>query len=737
MTLMGLEIGGAETHVLELCKALRKEGVEVYVASNGGAYETELRQWGVRHFMVPLHNKHLGNLVSAYKHLRHIIIEHDIKLVHAHARIPAFLCGLLSRKLNIRFVTTAHGTFTTTFPFNILTNWGERTLAVSKDVGQYLVNNYSIPKERITLTINGIDTDKFNPEAPYSNLIEEFQLDSEATRIVFVSRLDRYKAAVAYKLIEAVPAILKKHPRTEFVIIGDGESFAKVKEVAKAANTRLGRPVVTICGARIDINSFVSSADIFVGVSRCALEAMAAARPVVLAGEEGYLGILDDGAVGKGMETNFTCRGCTQTTAAAIAEDISRIIEMPPEGRDSLGALGRRLVLEHYSTAKMATDALALYNAVRAPKKRPFDILISGYYGFGNNGDDAVLQAIVDSLKKERPNLRVVVLSKNPQDTEVRYGVTSIFRFNFPKVRRYLKNTHLLITGGGTLLQDLTSTQSLIYYLWVINTAHKSGARTMLYANGIGPLRYESNKARVAAALRHIDAITLRDNGSLEELGRFNNLRCSIAVTADAAFALNLPSPQRQAETLSALGILPGGYFVIAVRSWKYIARGFEDELSAFIEQAAVAHSLTPVFIAMQPDNDAEISRRIAARLRNVQPIVLDQPLPTEEYLSIVGGSAFTTAMRLHAIIYGAKTATPCIGLVYDPKVRAMMQAMGQDTFISVEDTNHAILLGFTQRIMKRRNEISAEIQASIAPLAARAQGNATHALELLERPLF
>ena len=735
MALMGLEIGGAETHVLELCKALRKEGVDVYVASNGGAYEAELKQWGVRHFHVPLHNKHVGNLVSAYRALRRIIIEHDIKLVHAHARIPAFLCGLLQKNLNIRFVTTAHGTFTTSFPFNILTNWGERSLAVSQDVGQYLVKNYGIQKERVTLTINGIDTDKFSPEIVYADVMQEFDIREDTRRIVFVSRMDRYKSVVAHKLLEAIPIIAERYPEIEVVMVGDGESFAKVQEAARGLNRRMGRSIVKMCGARIDINKFVACADVFVGVSRCALEAMAGERAVVLAGEEGYLGIFNEDVVEKGIATNFTCRGCEATSTAALAEDICRIIEMPISEREALGKLGRELVLGRYSTSRMAVDALSLYNLVRMPPdNRDIDVLISGYYGFGNNGDDAVLQSIVESLRRERPELRIVVLSKNPQDTEERYGVDSIFRFNFAKVCKYLRRTRLLITGGGTLLQDLTSTQSLLYYLWVINTAVRSGARTMLYANGIGPIRYEANKERVAAVLRRLDTITLRDERSLEELSKFE-VGCEVALTADAAFGLQSFSEERQAEVLSTLGLLEGSYFVVSVRSWKYMGRGFEDEMISFARAVQEEHGIVPLFISMQPDNDAEISRRIYSRVSCAK--ILDRALDTEQYVGIIGGAVFVVAMRLHAIIYGAKTGTPCIGLVYDPKVRAMMEAMGQATFATVEDTNHQDLLAFARHIVSNRKKISEEILQRIAPLTSLSQENTKYAIELLDRPLF
>ena len=95
MVLMGLEIGGAETHVVELSKELRREGWDVAVVSNGGVYERELTDAGIRCHRAPLHKRNVFLMLRSLRLLRRIIREEKPDVVHAHARIPAFLCGLL------------------------------------------------------------------------------------------------------------------------------------------------------------------------------------------------------------------------------------------------------------------------------------------------------------------------------------------------------------------------------------------------------------------------------------------------------------------------------------------------------------------------------------------------------------------------------------------------------------------------------------------------------------------
>ena len=98
MTTMQLDIGGAETHIIELSKALKRRGTDVTVASNGGAYEAELAEAGIPHLKIPFHSKNPMCMYRAYKLLKELIFKEKFDIVHAHARIPAFLCAMLHKR---------------------------------------------------------------------------------------------------------------------------------------------------------------------------------------------------------------------------------------------------------------------------------------------------------------------------------------------------------------------------------------------------------------------------------------------------------------------------------------------------------------------------------------------------------------------------------------------------------------------------------------------------------------
>ncbi|MDR2183147.1 MAG: glycosyltransferase, partial [Clostridiales bacterium] len=501
MALMGMEIGGAETHVLELCKSLKRRGLDIYVVSNGGVYEEELIRHGVKHFKLPLHNKNPKNLISSYYSLKRIIKENDIGLVHAHARIPAFLCGLLKKRLHFRFVTTAHAHFRNAIAYRLLTNFGEASLAVAQDIKDNLVKNYKMSEDNVYLTINGIDTEKFSAGSiDFSDILREFDIPADCKKIVNISRMDRDMSHAAHRLIELAPQLHEKNPHTRIIIVGGGNDFEAIAEKAENINNALGARHVVVTNTRTDIPKFLAAADIFVGVSRSVLEAMACAKPAILAGGQGYLGIFNEAVLKSAMGTNFTCRGHEEVTVENLQRDLFNLLDASPDKLEELGSFAKRVIDENYSLGKMTDAAITLYDSVRKPKKA-IDAVISGYYGSNNHGDDVLLKAITDDLREIHPKIKITVISKRPKETKRIYEVESVQRFNFPRIIATLRKTNLLIMGGGSLIQDLTSTKSLIYYVFVMNLAARARAKVMLHANGIGPLKLAKNQRRAAAAL--------------------------------------------------------------------------------------------------------------------------------------------------------------------------------------------------------------------------------------------
>lgn len=758
MATMKLDIGGAETHIVELSKALKRRGIDVYVASNGGAYEAELKEADIPHFTVELHSKSPACMKRAYTKLKRIIVDNKIDVVHAHARIPGFLCGKLQKKLKFPFVTTAHWVFNTRFPLNLLTDWGQRSLAVSDDIKKYLVDNYSSDPDNIRVTINGIDTEKFSPSIDYSSVAKEFSLKDDKYRIVYISRMDEDRSFAAHKLIEITERLASKIPNLEAVIVGGGNDYENIKAKAEAVNQKLKRKAVILTGSRTDINKFIVSGNIFIGVSRAALEAMACSRPCIIAGNEGYIGIFDEDKLKVSIDTNFCCRGCRQTTAEELYKDIMTLFENKDNLCERLGEYSRDTVKKYYSVETMADDALKMYisvikdskiNEVKLDelsdiekylntsydigKKRDIDIMISGYYGFKNSGDDSILKAMLMSLRKLKPDIRIVVLSKNPEETGKNYNVETIDRFDFIKIYRYMGRTKLLISGGGSLIQDITSNKSLMYYLGIIRAAKTRGAKVMLYANGIGPVKNVSNHRHIRRVLNETDLITLREQSSLDELKILGVDKPETYVTADPAFTLETADEAAMNEVFEECGLKKNEkYFIISLRAWDRLDENFEKYISEFADYIYDRYGFKPVLLPMQLKYDTDICLR-TAKLIKCDNITIGKQYTPSKLLGIIENAEFVLGMRLHTLIYAARVKTAVIGLVYDPKVRAMMDYMGQNYVLDVENMNFEKLKEYADSIIENKDNIAQELNDMSLKAEIKAEENAELAIKLLD----
>ncbi len=353
LALMQLDIGGAETHVVDLARHLTGLGYRVLVASNGGCYVEKLAGYGVPHYQVPLHNHMLWRSVWA---MRRIAREQRVDLIHAHARIPAFVTAVMGRPKRVRFITTAHYNFK---GLRYLSRWGEKTIAVSEDIRAYLIDYFRVPPGRIVVIPNGVDTELFSPALPI--------LQSGApgpARIVMVSRMDGTLADVAVNLISACEQIYDRWP-LRLEIVGDGDNLDLVSKRAASCNRRRGEAVVSVLGARTDVYRILAGSDLVVGVSRVAMEAMSCAKPVILAGPQGFGGLLEPGMVDQFRGDNFTAR---QQNAAVTVSGLTAALEAffnrPPEWRRNTGQFLRQLVIAEYSSLHMAERVAGVYEEI-------------------------------------------------------------------------------------------------------------------------------------------------------------------------------------------------------------------------------------------------------------------------------------------------------------------------------------------------------------------------------------
>lgn len=705
---MRLDIGGAETHVVELAKYLNRQDYEIHVASQGGVYEGELAAAGVPHHKVPLHTKNPLAVFRAYRQLRRIIQEEQIDIVHAHARIPGFIGGFLSKRLNRKFVTTTHGQFKVNYLLRRITNWGDKSIAVSEDLKAYLLREYDYSASDIFLSVNGIDGDKFKPTAGNCG---------KRKAIVHVSRLDKTTSQTALFLIASAPEIMAAAPDMGITIVGGGTAYDEVKASAEAMNRQLGSTYITVTGPVRDVASQLDKAAVFVGISRAAIEAMGYGVPLVLAGDYGYHGLLEPEAMADNKTTNFTCRGKTALTKANLLDGVTAALKNM--GMD-YGWL-RDYLMANYSLEAMAAPYTQLYDAM---KKAPKHYVVAGYYGYSNSGDDALLTSICDDLIGENAQNRITILTQTPDRHGTHPQIETVYRFDMVKVFRAIGRGDILIMGGGSLLQDETSTKSLWYYLSLIGCASLVKKRCMLYANGVGPIENPLNRRLTAGIVNKIAVITLREAMSYKVLQAMKVVGPHVEVTADPVFHLDMAGDGTHVEGLYPEGFDKTKPYAVAIfREWKGSAH-FIGEVARVCDHVSRHHGMQVLFVPMHFPVDMTIERKMMAQMKEPSWLMTKQCSVTD-LVEVIGNGQLTLSMRLHGVIYSALKHVPVVGFSYGPKVYYYTEILGMPLIPDVTVMDGETAIPHTDDVMNHYDRYSKTLAEKVAVLKEKAADNA------------
>ena len=311
-----------------------------------------------------------------------------------------------------------------------------------------------------------------------------------------------------------------------------------------------------------------------------------------------------------------------------------------------------------------------------------YNILISGYYGFDNIGDESILRTLITSLREKIPDCRLTVLSHDPASTREKYGVEAVDRMAPLAILRAVKRCDMLISGGGSLLQDVTSNRSIRYYLAIIRLAKFFGKKVFIYSQGIGPIDRAENRRAAAKALKRADGIVVRDEKSAALLEEIGIAREKVVITADPVIRMKKPDGNVGAEILARAGV-DGGKLTVgwAIRE-RHLDSAFVREVSESIRYLKENYDAESVLIPFHYEEDravcTEIARRTGAKC-------LTEKYLSEDMLSIIGNMDVLVGVRLHSLIYAAIMGVPLIGVSYDPKCTAFLNSVGLDKLCTRE----------------------------------------------------
>ena len=300
-------------------------------------------------------------------------------------------------------------------------------------------------------------------------------------------------------------------------------------------------------------------------------------------------------------------------------------------------------------------------------------VLICGAYGAGNIGDEAILKAIVGTLRGIDPAVSICVVTRAPEKTRRLYNVSAVHTFDFFGIHNAMKKAKLFISGGGSLIQNVTSRRSLRYYLWTLRHAKKCGCKVLMYGCGVGPLDGKSDILRTAETInRCVDAVTLRDRLSAELLRKIGVTKPEVTLAADPVLSLDACSQEEADEFLSKSGVSPeGDYALFCLRPWQ----GLDEHLDAVVQAINFAHDalgLTPVFMTLNRSIDLETAHR-AAGAADAPCVILPAVTSAELCMGVMKKMRLVVSMRMHAVLFAAAVGVPTVGISYDPKVAGFM----------------------------------------------------------------
>lgn len=696
----GGDRGGAKTHILALCASLSKVCDLKLVSLRRGEFSDEAAEAGIDTTTI------FSRFVPAdYLRLIRLVRREKPDIVHCHgakANIAGALIKLFCRRT---IISTVHSDYRLDYLHSALKRHTigrlnsmalrcfDYYVTVSDQFKSMLIDRGFAPQKCMTI-YNGLD---FTQKAPPIDRAEYFrtlglEYSEGAVVLGIPARLNPVKDIPT--LLRAFAKARERNPRIRLLIGGEGEDMEKLQALSK--ELKLGTSVC-FCGWVKDVPRFFSACDIDVLCSisesfpYSVLEGIREGCAVITSDVGGMRRLIDHG------ENGYIFQPRDVDTFAEYILDLSLDAEKRRRFASRLYENASRL----YSLDAMAATQEEIYHKVMLLERRRGKrdgVLICGAYGRGNSGDEAILKAILQSMREIDPLIPLTVMTRKPRHTRAMHQVNAIYTFHLPAFLRAMHRSKLFINGGGSLIQDNTSSRSLYFYLFTIWAARRMGCRVLMYGCGIGPVHHEFNRKLSRKVLDgNVDVITLRDQVSRDELRAMGVTKPDMRAAADPAFSLPLASDQEAETYLRERGVPDSDCFCISIRRWKDF-----DRFPVFAEAADYASSkygLHTVFMPIEQPTDVPPSIKAAEQMKTPYTLI-ETPDDVPLAIAVLGRMRLVCAMRLHALVFSAAADAPFIAASYDVKVRSFMNYIGSDACCELEDLSAEWLCEQIDRMM-------------------------------------
>ena len=691
----GGDIGGGKTHILSLARELSAGNDLRLVSFRSGVLADEGRAMGLDVIV-------LENGWNILKDMRLALSEVDgfrPDLIHCHGA-KANMLGVLVKKLrNIPVMTTVHsdprldymGMPLKQYTFGLINAIALRNMdfymAVAGKMESNLIERGFDPW-RIFTIYNGLDFSNASekPKAPKQN--DEDIIVGIAARLTPIKDIGT--------LIRAFKLAYEKNPRLRLLIAGTGEDEQELRALAK--DLKIDNRVEFV-GWISDIKGFFSKVDINVLASLSEtfpyslLEGAYEHCPAVASRVGGIPALISHGDNGFLFEA-----GDVKTFGDYIYR-----LSVDEELRHSLAENLFQKAKRDFSLERMRQDQEEVYSTIIRRRKSTGrqGAVICGAYGRGNAGDEAILKAILSQLRQIDEDMPFWVMSRNERETRAINKTRAMYIFNLFAFIRSLRKAEIFVNGGGSLIQDVTSSRSLYFYLFTLKAAKWCGCKIIMYGCGIGPINSVKNRRIAAGVLNSTaDIITLRDSISLELLKEMKVEKPEIILAADPTVNIKKADLAKVEAAFAEEGI------PIGIRKIGFCLRNWPDFKNPLVvgeaaDYAWKTYGVTPVFLPIEIPNDISAADIVTAKMTS-QYYACRRKHSVEEIIGMLGSMEAVVGMRLHSLVFATAGGAPVIGISYDVKVDSFIKDIGSSACIPLTSLSKDNLCREIDLVMQR-----------------------------------
>lgn len=356
-----LDYGGVERGTVEIAHALVQSGSNPFVVSGGGRLVSEIEKIGGVHYTLPIGSKNPLLALSCILPLKRFLQKEGIQIVHARSRVPAWIAYLATRSTSCHFLTTAHGYYRAHLLSRSIM-LGEKIIAVSHPLADYLVLKFRIPSHKIIVIPRGINLNEFSSPAMQESarLREQLRIPTDAFVAGMIGRLSPVKGHPVF--LKALSLLHKKNYPLYAVIVGDARGHIGYRNsIQNLVNQWHLQEFVRFTGFTENVPLYLSILDVVVVPStvpeafgRTALEAMAMKKAVIASAHGGILDVIQPGETGVLFPP-----GDTPSLADALQE-----LFQNPEKAKKMGEAGFLRASHHFTIQQFTQKTLQVYHSL-------------------------------------------------------------------------------------------------------------------------------------------------------------------------------------------------------------------------------------------------------------------------------------------------------------------------------------------------------------------------------------